>query len=174
MTNGPWKPGVVPLSDEELFGQEKQVEEASEQFIIFRLEAEWFALPSHEVQEVLRVKEVTYLPGMPSHIAGVSSIRGTIVLVVQPKRLLGLSPSAEGQTRHILVVNHEDHLQGLLADEVTEVLTISQKLLEPPPMTLESGESKIVQNTFYWKGHLIAVLQTQNLMESRTPKGDMK
>ena len=163
-----WKVPAVPLSDEDLFGEEKHDEEKSKQFIIFRLENEWFALPSSEIQEVLKVQEVTYLPGMPSHIAGVASIRGTIVLVVQPKQLLQLPHSSGTQARYILVVNHNDYLQGLLADEVTEVLSISQQSLEPPPALLQNGEKKVVQNTFYWMGHLIAVLQVQNFLEAKS------
>ena len=162
-----WKVPVVPLSDEDLFGEEKRDEEASEQLIIFRLENEWFALPSIEIQEVLRVQEVTYLPGMPPAIAGVASIRGTIVLVVEPKQLLHLPHSSGIQGRYILVVNHKGCFQGLLADEVTEVLSISQQLLEPPPVLLESGEKKMVQSTFYWRGRLIAVLQVRNLFEAK-------
>ena len=169
-----WKVPAVPLTDEDLFGEEKRVEEASEQFIIFRLEDEWFAFSSIEVREVLKVKEITYLPGMPSHIAGVTSIRGTIVLVIEPKQLLQLPHSSGTQARYILVVNHNDYLQGLLADEVTEVLSISRQSLEPPPALLQTGEKKRIQNTFYWKGHLIAVLQAQNLIESQIYKGDIK
>ena len=169
-----WKVPAVPLTDEDLFGEEKRGEEASEQFIIFRLEDEWFAFRSIEVREVLKVKEITYLPGMPSHIAGVTSIRGTIVLVVQPKQLLQLPHSSGIQPRYILIVNHNDYLQGLLADEVTEVLSISQQSLAPPPALLQSGEKKMVQNIFYWMGHLIAVLEIQNLIEGRMSKGDMK
>ena len=169
-----WKVPVVPRTDEDLFREEKRVEEVSEQFIIFRLEDEWFAFRSIEVREILKVKEITYLPGMPSHIAGVTSIRGTIVLVIQPKQLLELPHASGTQARYILVVNHKGCLQGLLADEVTEVLSISQQSLEPPSVLLQNGEKKMVQNTFYWKGHLIAVLQAQNLIESQILKGDIK
>jgi chemotaxis signal transduction protein len=49
----------VPQTDEDLFGPEQQIEERTEEFVVLRLGAEWYALRVGEVREVVRVERVT-------------------------------------------------------------------------------------------------------------------
>ncbi len=160
-----WKEPEIPNSDEDLFGEEQQAVEITDPLLVFRLAAEWFALPGMKIQEVVRVTEIRYVPGVSTRVAGVTNVRGTIMFVIDMKQLLGLPNGPVTRDSRIIVASVNDAFWGLLVDEVLEVICIPVNSLQPPPVILEPEMLKMIEKTFYWKTRLVALLHRESLHE---------
>ncbi len=101
--------------------------------VTFTLGDEFYALETQHVSEVIRVGDITPVPGAPSFLAGVINLRGEIVAVVDLRPLLGLGPRAVTDLSRILVLGDERIEFALLVDSTQEVLRLRyDSILEPP------------------------------------------
>jgi purine-binding chemotaxis protein CheW len=105
--------------------------------------AELYGIDIESITEISKLTPVTYVPGAPSYILGVTSLRGQIVPVVNLRGILGVDSdsaswkkdgtgagaSAQAKPR-IVVVHHGDVVAGFLVDAVTEVYDL-RTALEP-------------------------------------------
>ncbi len=154
-----------PTADD-LFEQQGGVEEATAQFVSFRLANEWYALDIARVREVVRCSRLTYLPAAPAHIAGAVNLRGNIVSVTDARRLFGMTAAALTAHSRIVVVE-SGHLEtGLLVDEMGQVLTVPVSQLEPPLVTLDAARAAYMEHVFRFGGRLMAVLRPEKLLSA--------
>ena len=131
--------------------------------ISFKLEDEEFAMDIMQVQEILRLREITEVPKSPDFLLGIMKLRENIIPVLDIKTLLGLKFNTkseifkesfsdnkdtydENDTRRIVVLNIGTTTAAILVDAVFEVLRISEKLIEKFP---HSGEN---ENNQFAKG----------------------
>ena len=154
----------IPLTDEDLYGEERNVEEPVEQFIPFRLGAEWYSVSITKIREVLRAGQITYLPSAPSHIAGIINRRGNILSVTDPKRLFGVPPSPRTEQNRIVVVEAQGTETGLLVDEVEEVVAVPLSHLESPLSTLDPERAAYLEHTCRSGERLMAILRVEKLL----------
>jgi purine-binding chemotaxis protein CheW len=98
-----------------------------------RVGAVEFGLPLDRVLEVVRVPPITRLPFPPPSIAGVASVRGSLVPVMDlGVRLLG--PSADPGGRLVVVADPAGGGEvALLVDAVTGLIAAGERGAEPPP-----------------------------------------
>lgn len=55
---------------------------ASEQFVVFQLATEEYAIPISQVKEIIRYNEATKLPNTPGYIDGIINLRGKVISVI--------------------------------------------------------------------------------------------
>lgn len=97
----------------------------SDQYVLFLLNSEVFALPISCIQEIARLpEEVTSLPRMPSHIDGVINLRGNVISVINLKKLFFMPDIATRTVRQLLLIDQKGTLMGLVVDNVIDIITI--------------------------------------------------
>jgi purine-binding chemotaxis protein CheW len=110
-----------------------------EQFVVFSLDNEEYAVPILSVAEVVPALEITPFPDAPSYILGLANLRGKILPVLDLQRKFQLSPTASGTRAHIMVAESEQKIQfGILVDQVKEVLKVRSNSVQPPPEMLKA------------------------------------
>ncbi|MCR4440839.1 MAG: chemotaxis protein CheW [Peptococcaceae bacterium] len=102
------------------------------QFVVFKLGTEEYAVPIFEVREIIRYGEVKKLPDVPDYMEGIINLRGNVVPVVNLSSKFGLT-TCEGVEPKVIVSEIGDSRVGIIVDEVTEVLRLSDDQIEPPP-----------------------------------------
>lgn len=103
-----------------------------------------FVVDIRRVEEVLVAPAVTPVPGGPSFVSGVVSLRGAVVPVVDVRDRLGLTPQGP-KSRHRLVVCRLGRRRvGLLVDAVTQVLWVPLESIRPTPIAAGPGVSRFV------------------------------
>ena len=103
------------------------------QLVTFHLDGEEFAVDILKVQEIIRMMDLTRVPNTPEFIEGVINLRGKVVPVIGLRQRFGLPHrECDAQTR-IVVVEVAGTVAGLTVDSVSEVLRISEEIVEPPP-----------------------------------------
>ncbi|HET7503862.1 MAG TPA: chemotaxis protein CheW [Kofleriaceae bacterium] len=101
--------------------------------VCFELRAQELALPIADVRETLPVPPITRVFLVPACLAGVFSLRGEIVPVIDLGVLLGLPATTAGDDSKIVVVDHAAGVAGIVVDRLRDLRTIEGALDPPPP-----------------------------------------
>lgn len=109
------------------------------EMLAFRLGTEEYVVRIEQVREVLKIRDITPIPHAESQIAGVTSLRGRMLPVVDLCRLLGLSAGKRDEKSRIVVVSSDDEETGLIVDRVTGVVRILQDSVRPAPEASAQG-----------------------------------
>lgn len=124
--------------------------------LVFLLSGEQYGLEVTYVREIYPLEQLTPVPRTPDFVVGVFSARGRLISIIDLRAFLGLptlslsSPrerreqGGANQTK-IIVVATDDLEVGLLANEVTDVLTIFKDDLEPALTTQIGSHAEFVQ-----------------------------
>lgn len=110
---------------------------AEERLVCFWLGEQLFGAPIRFVRETVRLRPITRVFHTPDFIAGLASLRGEILAVLDIARLLGLPATPLDHDTHILIVECAKKRAGVLADRLSEVRDIEPGALSPPPPTFE-------------------------------------
>lgn len=105
--------------------------ELTVQLVVFRLDQQEYALPVERVSEVLRMVAIAPVPDAPAWVRGVINLRGRVVTIVDLRARLGLPAAAYDLTTPIIVAGTGAGQVGLVADVVTELLTLPGSAIDP-------------------------------------------
>ena len=140
--------------------------------LVFRLHAEWFALPTQAFQEVAERRLVHSLPHRRQGVVlGVVNIRGELLICVSLDRLLGLEQTPPGQSlrrtcERILVANWNGNRLAFPADEVRGVHRFQMLELKEPPATLGKSNLSYTCGLLSWQGRTVGYLDAERLFST--------
>ncbi len=103
------------------------------ELISFRIGAQEFCVDIMAVREIRGWTPATPLPHAPAYVRGVINLRGTVLPIVDLAERLGLPPSEPTQRHVIIVAQVAKRVVGLLVDAVSDILTVGEDLVQPPP-----------------------------------------
>jgi purine-binding chemotaxis protein CheW len=109
------------------------------EMLAFLLSGEEYVIAVGQVNEVLKMWSLTPVPKAPEHILGVSSLRGTMLTIIDLGKRLGLGPAALNEKSRVVVVTVDDEKVGFIVDRVTGVVKLSPDLVRAVPETVERG-----------------------------------
>lgn len=112
---------------------------AETEMLAFLLSGEEYVIPVGQVNEVLKMWSLTPVPNSPEHILGVSSLRGTMLTIIDLGKRLGLGAAAMNEKSRVVVVSVDDEKVGFIVDRVTGVVKLSPDLVRAVPETVERG-----------------------------------
>ncbi len=101
------------------------------QLVVFRLREGSYALDIQIVREINRMIDMTAIPKAPEFVKGIINLRGEIVPVVDIGLRFGMGTTEQTKDTRIVVVESEGHTLGLVVDEVSEVLRLSEDDIDP-------------------------------------------
>ncbi len=101
--------------------------------VCFELRDQELALPIEDVRETLPVQPITRVFLTPACLAGVFSLRGDIVPVIDLGVLLGLPRTEVGDDSKIVVIDHAAGVAGIVVDRLRDLRTLAEALDPPPP-----------------------------------------
>lgn len=116
------------------------------QLVIFQLGEEEFGLDIMQVEEIIRIPDITRIPHSPDYVKGVINLRGKIITVVNLDTRFGMEQKVHDDNSRIIVAEVDENVVGIVVDSVSEVLRLPLSTLEPVP---EMISGKI--NTNYLK-----------------------
>lgn len=95
----------------------------------FTLGEERFLAPLHSVREVVSLESITRIPGLPFLFAGLTTVRGDIVPVLDVRGFLGLPEHRAERPERILIVESEGALAGVWVDRMHGLNAVDAALL---------------------------------------------
>ena len=103
------------------------------QLVIFQLGGEEFGVEIMQVQEIIRMPEITRIPQSPVYVEGVINLRGKIIVVINLDTRFDLNSKELDDDSRIIIVEVGDNVVGMVVDSVSEVLRLSTSNVEPAP-----------------------------------------
>ncbi|MFH1089104.1 MAG: chemotaxis protein CheW [Candidatus Uhrbacteria bacterium] len=118
--------------------QGKKKVEDTVQLVIFTLDNEEYGVPINDLQEIIKVTEVTPIPGAPEFIRGILNLRGKIVVVVDLEKRFHLTRTTDRPSGHIIITEVAESTFGVIVDQVAEVLRVPVSQIQPTPAVVSS------------------------------------
>lgn len=122
------------------------------------------ALPTAEVQEVIRPGQITPVPLGPAHVVGILNLRGKIVTVIDLARRLDLGETLRGDETRALILEHRGEFVGLLVDAISDVQEIRREAIAPPPGNLRGTQGRYFDGVHENGEKLLAVLSVDEVL----------
>jgi purine-binding chemotaxis protein CheW len=161
----------LPQQDELLFESSdtrpadgKRVEAISRRWLAFSLGSEDYALDISVIREILKPREITEIPRVPEFLLGIISLRGNIIPIIDLKRRLGLGVATIDHDSRIIVCQEGDRLAGLLIDRITQVTSIQEEGIEPPPAIFSGRERALLDGVGRVQGNALILLNLSNVL----------
>ena len=99
--------------------------------LIARIADQEVALSADAVESVVEIDAITPVPRAAAHIAGLAALRSRVLTIIDTYAALELGQSSRDGVIQAIVVTIDNHLYGLLVDEVVDVAAITT---EPEPL----------------------------------------
>ena len=110
---------------------------ATNKYLTFLLDQEFYALSINSVQEVLEYMPITKVPRSQDYMLGVINVRGNAIPVMDLRIKLGLGSAKQTvDTCFViveLIIDGEQTTIGALVDRVEEVIELEKDDILPPP-----------------------------------------
>jgi len=154
------------------FSGERKTEEAGTySVVIFRIGAEWLALPTSVFSEVATVRAVHSLPHRRSGVVlGLANVRGTLLVCVSLGDVLDLEKaaapkkdSAHSQHRRLLVISREGSRLVFPVDEVHGIHRCQPRELKEVPATVAKATATYTKAVLAWRDKSVGCLDDQLL-----------
>lgn len=103
------------------------------ELITFEVEGQVFGLDIMAIREIRAWSPTTRLPRVPTYVAGVVNLRGTVLPVIDLAARLGWR-ATEPTPRHAIIVTQQGpQISGWIVDSVSDIVTLASDALQPPP-----------------------------------------
>jgi len=112
-----------------------------EQMVSFRMAGEEYAVALSDVQEIIRVPEISRVPGAPSFVEGVVALRNRLLPIVNLRKRFGMPTAEANDDSRIVVINLGGVVTGLQVDAVSEVLSVPRDAIEATPRILSADQA---------------------------------
>lgn len=127
--------------------------------LVFRVGGECFAIDLAAVEEAIELPSVHHLPEMPEHLLGVFELRGRLVPIYSPQRVLGVALAQEAAA--VLVLRSHEKRLGLAVDDVDDVLIIDGAAVRRAP--IPDNEDNVLLGVIRRGADLLALVDAESL-----------
>jgi chemotaxis signal transduction protein/chemotaxis regulatin CheY-phosphate phosphatase CheZ len=131
------------------------------QCIGFLLNENEYIIPILKVQEIIKIPQITKMPGVPYYVEGITNLRGRVIPVVNLKRLLSLPEETEGNK--VIVISSGKITFGALVDNITGVVNIDESTIEQADEFMQHSQSQI-EGVARLNDRLLIILDVKKLI----------
>ena len=134
------------------------------ELIAFAVGKQEFCIDVMSVREIRGWTPATVLPHSQSFVRGVINLRGAVLPIVDLAVRLGFPP-AEVMGRHvIIVVQVGSQYVGLLVDAVSDILSVSESEVLPPPDVASDMAKRFVCGLLAMEGRMLSILSVDSVL----------
>lgn len=103
----------------------------SDQYVVFYLNDEEYAINILYTQEILRIKKkITKIPNMPSYVEGIIELRGHVIPVVNLLKRFDFDNREIGKENKLIIANLNHTMVAFLVDDVSDIVSFEDSKLE--------------------------------------------
>ncbi|MEP6670426.1 MAG: chemotaxis protein CheW [Chthoniobacter sp.] len=161
-------------SAQQIRTQRQDARRDTDSVVIFRLGAEWLALPAGVFQEVCALRPIHSLPHRRNGaVLGIANVRGALLVCVSLHALLGIdkTPAANTAQRRLvherlLVVGRDGERLVFPVDEIHGIHRFHPDQLGEAPATVARSTATYTRAMLPWQDKAVGVLDDQLLFYS--------
>lgn len=136
------------------------------ELLTFTIAGEQYAIDIEKIVEIVTPRPVTRIPNADPSVVGITSLRGTVVTLVDVRRKLRHTDVSEGgDAARIVVIDLRNETVGFLVDRVVRVVKIAPSEVEPHPVVHSTELEEAVRGVFRVSGALTILLDLDKLLD---------
>ncbi len=128
------------------------------EFLSVRLGTQEFAMDIKSIREIRGWIASTHLPYAPSFIKGMINLRGSVLVVIDLARRLGLTASEPDAASVVVVVECGERTVGLLVDAVCDIITVTDDMRQNTPETGSDVPKSFIGGLVMMDSRIISIL----------------
>jgi purine-binding chemotaxis protein CheW len=132
-----------------------------------------FGLDTAQVQEVVRVGNITPVHHAPEFVLGVMNLRGRISTVIDLGVKLELDRTETGADGRIFIVDWQGEQIGLLVDRVADAIAVNRADLKPAPENVRGIKGRQFKGIFQIEERLFALLDMAEVLNTEGDTTEM-
>ena len=134
------------------------------QAVVFMLNKAYYGVPILQVQEIVKMTEITELPNTPDFVQGIVNLRGKIIPIIDMRKRFGLPEETIDENWKILILKAEDVLFGVMVDQISEVEKVPATLIEKPPKIVAGVNGKFINGIAKTENRLLILLDIAKIL----------
>lgn len=131
---------------------------AGAEMISVRIGDQSYAIDIMAVREIRGWTASTPLVHAPPHVLGMMNLRGAILPVIDLGARLGLGPATPGPSSVVVVAQVGDVQMGLVVDAVSDILTVTEGLIQSPPDVGSEQSNAFVAGVMTTESGIVSLL----------------
>jgi purine-binding chemotaxis protein CheW len=136
------------------------------QIVSLMLGGEKYGINIMDIEEILRMLNITKVPKAPSFVEGIINLRGQVIPIVDLRKKMGVMvPDESGQTR-IINVNIKGKKIGFVVDNVDEVLRLDPDVIDKAPGVSTGVDTNYIQGVARTHNGMIIILNVHKIFSS--------
>jgi purine-binding chemotaxis protein CheW len=137
-----------------------------QQLVIFELAKESYGINIAMVESIIKMQAITQLPQTPAYVKGVINLRGSVLPVIDLRSRFELEAREHTRQTRIIIVTMGNIKVGVTVDGVSEVLRVSDELIEPLPPMVSSVNSVFLKSIVRFEDRLIILLELDKVLDN--------
>ena len=134
------------------------------ELIAFCIGEQEYCVDIMSVREIRGWSPATPLPQTPAYIRGVINLRGAVLPIMDLAERLGLPPTEPSVRSVIIVVKVGERMVGLLVDAVSDILSITEDLIQQTPDVACDRVKAFVRGLISMEGRMISEIALERLL----------
>ena len=155
------------------YKNEQQLSGERVQIVSFSLGSEEYGVDISQVQEIIRMVEITHVPRAPHFMEGVINLRGQLIPIIDLRTRFGMPRADQTKSTRIVVTEIGSKRVGIVVDAVSEVLNIPLENVENAPDMIAGVGTEYIQGVGKVGERLIILLDLTMVM-SAEEKGQLE
>ncbi|MCX7711909.1 MAG: chemotaxis protein CheW [Clostridia bacterium] len=147
---------------EEVFGFEEDTQK--DKFLTFLLGNEVYGIDIKYVTEIIGIQSITEVPELPEYVKGIINLRGKIIPVMDVRIRFKKEAREYNDRTCIIVIDIKDMPIGLIVDSVSEVLSIPEQDIVPPPQVNKDFNNRYIKGIGKVENNVKLLLDCEKLL----------
>jgi len=151
------------LLDNNLFEEDEPCEPLI-RWVTFQLGQEIYGVVVNKVREILRINNISPVPGAPDYIVGITNIRGNVVSVIDGRKRINIAPAEYTDLSRMIVMESEDDIVAVVVDNVTDIIDLPESSIDSNPKLNKANSSKYISGVIVNADELIIILDSEKFI----------
>lgn len=143
---------------------------AENQFVIFKLGEERYAVDILNVGGISEFRDVTKVPNAPYFIDGIINLRGDIIPIVSLKKRFNIPEKAADADTRIIINNIRGKDMGFVVDEASQVIKIDDADIEDAPDIIKGADRQYISGVGKVNEQIVILLNLEKILSDDEQK----
>jgi len=135
--------------------------------VSFHLGSEEYGVDIAQVQEIIRMVEITHVPKAPRFMEGVINLRGQLIPIIDLRTRFGMDRETHTKNTRIIVTEIATKRVGIIVDSVSEVINIPIEQVEEAPEMIAGVGTEYISGVGKLNERLIILLDLQKVITAQ-------
>ena len=140
------------------------------QLVTFQLGEELYGVNIMDVNEIVRLQEIRFIPNAPYYVEGIINLRGDIIPIIDLHkrfRIQALTNAESDFDGGIIILNIDGNRIGIIIDKVARVVSVKKEDVRNPPQMISGIGSEYIEGVIREDEGYLIVLNIRKLFNPK-------